>query len=757
MKWFKRLLLLLIFIPLFVISAMLAVVIFVDPNDYKNEIAAFIEQQTGRKPTIEDDIQLSLLPWLGLELGRVSLANPDGFTDPQFITAEKINLKIALLPLLKLETQIGKIQLIGLQVHLERLANERTNWEDLLPDDTSPSSPQNTDAQQSALDPNAQQLLNNLYIGGIDIRDASLIWRDGSTANTLKIEHIDLRTDAIAFNTPVDFEGRFALRNQTPKLIAGSDFSGTLTLDPTLQKFSLDSLALELKISGVSVPGNAQTIKLTIDSIHANIAQQLLQLNQFATEIAGLRLQINLAANDFLSDALTLTGDISAKTAELRQVMQQLDFTAPATSDPAVLQTLDFSSSFTSDADTVALPDIQATLDDTSIAGQISINLEPLSYNAQLSIDRLNADRYLPPAPAESATDPAATAAASGSAQQAAGEQAVVTADPIIDLPVDMLRQLKLNAELNIGELQAYNLQMQQLYAKVSANKGLVQIDPLRIQLYSGRFSGTASLDVTGATPKYRTTLDLDTVNAGDLLADYLQKRWLEGVFSMDAELSTSATRQSHLLQKLNGQFALAFTDGALSLNVRQQLNELKAKYRAKKPSQSLGEPTKFSSITASGNIRNGTVYNNDLDVRARHVYVSGKGQYQLPTDMIDYVLTILLSDDGATQDSDLTNLYNFPIEYPLKGKLSELDFQRIGIRAIGRTLEKKLKNAAEEEVRRQAEQAKRELEQKLQREQEALRREIEQRKQAEQAELERKLKKEVEDKKRKFLKDLFD
>ncbi|MCH8337122.1 MAG: AsmA family protein, partial [Proteobacteria bacterium] len=58
-----------------VIFASLALTLFFDPNDYRDDISAGVKEVTGRDLTIEGDLSLSLFPWLAIEVGRTELGN----------------------------------------------------------------------------------------------------------------------------------------------------------------------------------------------------------------------------------------------------------------------------------------------------------------------------------------------------------------------------------------------------------------------------------------------------------------------------------------------------------------------------------------------------------------------------------------------------------------------------------------------------------------------------------------------------------
>ena len=67
-----------------IVAAAIALPLFFDPNDYKDELAAAVQEKTGRELSIPGDIELSVFPWLGAKLGQTSLANAEGFGDQPF-------------------------------------------------------------------------------------------------------------------------------------------------------------------------------------------------------------------------------------------------------------------------------------------------------------------------------------------------------------------------------------------------------------------------------------------------------------------------------------------------------------------------------------------------------------------------------------------------------------------------------------------------------------------------------------------------
>ena len=62
---------------LVVVLVILAAIVlprFFDPNDFRGEIADAVREKTGRELVIEGDLKLTVIPWLGVSIGRTSLS-----------------------------------------------------------------------------------------------------------------------------------------------------------------------------------------------------------------------------------------------------------------------------------------------------------------------------------------------------------------------------------------------------------------------------------------------------------------------------------------------------------------------------------------------------------------------------------------------------------------------------------------------------------------------------------------------------------
>jgi len=77
-----------------IIIAIFSLPFFIDPNNFKPEIAAAVKDKTGRDLTITGELKLSIFPWLGISTGKMALGNAAGFQNQPFATLEESDIKV---------------------------------------------------------------------------------------------------------------------------------------------------------------------------------------------------------------------------------------------------------------------------------------------------------------------------------------------------------------------------------------------------------------------------------------------------------------------------------------------------------------------------------------------------------------------------------------------------------------------------------------------------------------------------------------
>lgn len=193
----------------FLVALAVVLIALFDPNQYKDTIAAVVQERTGRSLTIGGRIGWTFFPRLGLEASDLALGNARGFGGEEpFAHAETAGVRVRLWPLLRGELAVDTLYLHGLTLHLARNAAGRTNWEDLLA-----AAPE---AKPSAAAP-AGGALAALAFARLDVRRATITWHDLPSGTRLAVRELALETGRFTLGAPLGLKLGFVLEYGQPQ------------------------------------------------------------------------------------------------------------------------------------------------------------------------------------------------------------------------------------------------------------------------------------------------------------------------------------------------------------------------------------------------------------------------------------------------------------------------------------------------------------------------------------------------------------
>jgi AsmA protein len=692
MKWIKRLLLAVVLLAVVLFGAAIVLVATIDPNDYKQLIVDEVHKATGRQLTLAGDIELSFFPWLGLRLGAAQLSNAKGFGDSPFASVDEIQVRVAVMPLFGGEVRADTIRLNALHVNLSKNKQGVTNWDDLV----RPKEPAPVGEKAEKPEPAPTPTPLALAIGGIDVQEAALRWQDAQSGTEVEIAPLNLRTGAIALEEPFALKLELQTITKQPAIAATLILQGTVTLNPEKQRYTLGDLDVTLEAQGESLPAGHVKVSL-VTNIDADLEAQTLRMIPLGIEALSLKLQGQIEASQLL-DNPQIKGQLKSETFSLREMLKRLGPPVPQTADADVLNKAVIDLAFNASARDAALSHLAVTLDDTHITaeGKVASFAKP-RIRFSVAVDEIDVDRYLPPKK-ESPAAPAPQAPAPGQPSE----------DDRLALPVDALRALHMNGELQVGKLKVANLRLSNVEATLSAKDGLVELKPVKTSLYKGQLDGGVRIDARGNTPAFGMMTKLNGIEIGDLVHDLQQeKAYLRGISNLGFDLKTRGDRVSTLMKQLNGHIDLAVLDGALrDRKLASKIEAVIAFLKNREPVPT-GEEMLFESLSATANVDKGVLRNNDLQLITALILAKGKGAVDLGNERIDYELGVALA--GGDKDKKRTFV---PIT--VQGPFAKLDY--------GLDLEKIAKEKLDKEVDKQ----KKKVEAKVKEEQEKLQKRLE-------------------------------
>ena len=322
--------------------------------------------------------------------------------------------------------------------------------------------------------------------------------------------------------------------------------------------------------------------------------------------------------------------------------------------------------------------DFTAKLDDSNVKGKLSMaRAAQPSYSFDLTIDRINLDRYL---------------ASSEKKKSAAGKQEPPKKEEAAqDAPVDLsgLKGLNAQGQLQVGALQVQGLKLSNLKAQLKAADGRAEINPHSASLYEGELTGTLTLD--GNANRIALKETLTNVSVGPLLRDAAQQDRLEGRGNVALNVTAAGATVNTMKRSLAGAAKVQLRDGAIKgIDIAELLRRARAAV-GKQSGQAADskERTDFSELSASFSIKNGVAHNEDLDVKSPLLRIGGSGDIDIGRSTISYL--VKASVVGTTKGqggSERDQLAGLTVPVKLDGPLDAMRYE-IDHRAVAGDLAK--------------------------------------------------------------------
>jgi len=488
--------------------------------------------------------------------------------------------------------------------------------------------------------------------------------------------------------------GKFTVNSDTPKplliAVGQADLAEVLQsinlstgINGNTNNLSLKPFSLDAVFAGKKIPNSPVKLAVKADS-NINLEKEIFELSGLSVAGLGLDIKGAVKATQFKTEP-ALSGDIAVAPFDLRQLMQTLNQDVPKTADPKVLKRVALASSFSGKGKSLSLKGLKAELDETRLQGDINIkSISPLDIEFGLGVDKLNADRYLPPV-SKSTTTKAAT-------------PETVAAGVATTIPVETLRAIKIKGDFVMGEFVISNAKLTDLELSIRADQGDIRLAPVAAKLYEGSYSGDIYLDAKGKEPKLTLNTKLAGVQTGPLLTDVTGKADLLGEANINLALNSSGADTNILKSRLSGTGDIQFKNGVLKgVDIPKALQQVEIMYESKRFGKidTAGE-TKFQSLTATMNIKNGIVDNNDMLMDASGFKVKGEGMMiNLNDETWKYNMNVIVDSSSTSAGEERYNLGGYDVMIKCRDKIAD----KKCVPDIGSMVNAVLKDTAKEKI----------------------------------------------------------
>ena len=657
----KRILLILVAIIILVPLAIVAwLALFFDANDYREQMADGFKKATAREISIAGDLQTSFFPWIGIETGAIEVANAPGFGDAPLAAIEGAKVHLKLMPLFSGEIEMETVVLDGVQANLVTLADGSTNWEFAGAEGSDDS--KKTDEKASSSD--AGKKLAALAIGGVEMKNASITWDDRKGGTKIELSNMDIETGAVSFDAPiaVSFTTDFTMNGDEMK--GGMKASTKVSLDSGLQNLDLNKLNLDINATGTSLEGGK--LKTTL-------------LSDINVDLAG-----QMVSSEKIAFALNLAGDIAP--------VNPMDVT------------LDSPLSINLASMIIDLPTMTYSIPGSTGKGSLNLsNLENPMPTVKLKIetDKFDATQWMGDGAAQTSFNANTIEQFILSLVSIHSASAAAKSEPL-DIPVDMIRQLDVDASLTIATFIMDTLQATEVTAVLKAKKGVVRIEPMSAKLFAGSSTGFAELDARADTPKFHLKEDLKGVQIAQVMKVSMgedSKEWITGTADMDANLHTRGNDTAAIKKGLNGTVNAKVTDGTLEgVSIRKMLHQANALLKGGAYADD-GSPdrTVISEMSTKTRLVNGVAITDHIKALSELAVLTGNGKADLNTEQLDYRLKLALSSDLSEEDKEkFKKLQGKSLPMKVTGNFNDpkfkLDMQKAAKQEVKQKAEKKLR-----------------------------------------------------------------
>ena len=687
-----------------------------NPNDYKAQIIQAVQESRQRTLHLDGDIKLSFFPYIGANLGQVSLS--EFKSDQQFAAVDTVKVSLALFPLFKHQIVVDDVVISGLAANLVKHKDGTTNIDDLLSRD------QKEGKQPVKFD-----------IASVLIKKTSLTYLDEGTGAKYVLKDLKINTGRIANGVPCKLNLSVDVQGNQPKLNINTQLASTLTFDLDRRFYQLADMDLQINGSALDI-GNLRVI--AGGDVGVDLAAQEISANKFVLNVKGTKAAsafeaaldlpaLMLTKEKFSGEHLKLNAKLdggniiaglslpdltgNANSFKVSKLLLDLSVQMP---DQAFKVKISSPMSGNLDAQQFKLNNMDVAVSglfeklpgksvDSAMKGNLAVDAKRETVRANLAggllqsqvvakigvrgfsnssfdfdvnVDQLDADLYLPMKTVTKASQP--------------------------EQPIDLsaLRTLNLDGSLHIGKLIVKNIKSSEVHLGLKAHKGRVDVSPLSADLYQGSMSGSLSVNAV-ATPVITVVQQLSGVNVAALTRDAANFDTLEGRGNVAMNLSMQGNTVSRMKKALNGNLSLNLTDGAIrGINVARALRNAQGVLSGSQTqAANQNEKTDFSELKATFKVNNGVAHNDDLSLKSPLLRVAGAGDIDVGNNSMNYLARATLAKTLQGQGG-LDKVGGITVPVRIAGPFSDL---KLDFGAMVNEAAKQKVEAAKQELKTKA------------------------------------------------------
>ncbi|MEC6907975.1 AsmA family protein [Photobacterium piscicola] len=630
----KKILYILLGLILLVVIGIGALVTFVNPNQFKPLLTEQVKKMTGRDLVIKGDISWRFFPTLGLSVGDTEFRNPAGFAEPNLIQFKQADLSVSVLPLLSQHLDIGEMRLDGAHVFIQTLNNGATNLDGLT--DKTAVAETTTGNTVTHGEKNTHW---NVSVAGIKLVNASAEVRNDKTKMIAQLDHVNFTLDS--FQPQTWTKATFDVQGNVNALTFSAQGSTEINLAADYKNVRLKALSATMNMTdGKTEIKNAQ---LGLDQF--NLGQWSNMTFSVNGKVPNLNFDTHGTAKVKLStdhnvitvQGLKVTNDLVGKTLPRPTINLVVD--ADATYDISQKLTL--------------VSQLSINADGTQASGSGSYLATAIpDIRFALSSDNINLDSWLPAKTAVANTNNSTTAAGAAAMNAPVATESntkTSTAEP----DLSALKNINLAGMIAIKQLTVDHANVTNVKVVTSIKQGVATINRFEANLYGGKVTGSAAIDVNSALPSYRLKNTISNVDLLPLLKAVANNNLLAGKANITTDLRGQGLSEANIRHNITGSIKVNVSDGAVyGVNIPDLLRNAKAKFKGQADTGTdTAKKTDFSALTTTLKLHNGTASTDNFKLASPLVAITGQGNTSLVNESIDLMINSEIVASGKGLD----------------------------------------------------------------------------------------------------------
>ena len=630
------------------IVAMFVILSRYDFNDLKPQIARVTKEATGRelKLTGDIDLKIGLTPKLLVE--NVSFQNASWGSRPEMVKVRRIEVQVALLPLISKNIEIKRLVLVEPDILIETDKAGKTNLEfEISGKDRTPK-PDKKEAEPSKIE------LPALIFKDLRIEKGQLTYKDARKNKTLAVNIENLEAHATGPESPLtlnlkgDFNGTpFEVESTMgaltklvdpdkdwPVKLTAKAVDSTLTLDGTIQDvsgprgFQLQFSLVSKDLAGLEqLTGKPLPLRGPFD-----ISARLLDPEPNSYKISNLRAK---AADTLLTLDGTIQDPTGRRSFDVRfsLVGQDLANIEQFVGKPIPLkEPFNISARLLSPApDIYKVSDLKITIGDNSLGGSLEANLSSKvpRLSASLALQNLDLRPFLP-----KKEDKKEKVVEKSEPKR----KKVFPSDP---LPIESLKLVDAEVKLRIGRLLTRKLAANDLKLDMILKNGHLKLKPIKALIGSGTLNGYVDFKPKRKTAVVTAAIKINQLDVGNMLQDLGITDLLYGKMDVDINMKGQGESVATLLAGLNGNTRIVMSNGRINNKYFNLLGGdlTSGVYRLVNPHKEKTDYTEINCFVSLFDIKDGLADSTALVLSTDSMNVIGDGKINLNTEKLDFSL----------------------------------------------------------------------------------------------------------------------